>query len=218
MALFDSMAGSYDNFFGSVWGKEVLKYESSLIMKMIKPEPNLRVLDAGCGTGIFTEFLASAGMDVTGFDESPEMLKIAEKKETLKSVRLVRGDISKLPFESESFDRVLCTFVIEFIPDPQSVIDELKRVLKPGGILVLASLNLKGMCVKAKNRRLDKGLEGNVIFRSAEDIKKFGLQGATTDHCVYFLPTTKNMFRLKEWWGRLFFKRNGAVVVIRWQK
>ncbi|MEZ4812922.1 MAG: class I SAM-dependent methyltransferase [Caldisericia bacterium] len=56
-------------------------------MKMISPEAGLSALDAGCGTGVFSAFLVKAGMDVTGFDESPEMLGTASKKKSWKSVR-----------------------------------------------------------------------------------------------------------------------------------
>jgi ubiquinone/menaquinone biosynthesis C-methylase UbiE len=215
MALFDKTAGEYDSFFETKQGKAILKIEADMIMKMIKPEPNLRVLDAGCGTGIFTEYLVSAGMDVTGFDESPEMLKIAERKETLKSVRLVRGDIFKIPFESASFDRVLCAYVIEFIKDVKPVVAELKRVLKSGGILVLATQNSKGSW--AESRKGDEFWD-NATFRTAEEIRNLGLEDAIINHCIHFPPTTKSLFGIKEWCGKISSKENGAVVVARWQK
>ncbi len=214
MALFDNFASDYDSFFNTSLGRAVLETEKNLIMKMISPEAGLSALDAGCGTGVFSEFLVRAGMDVTGFDESPEMLGIASKKKSLKTVRMVRGDINKLPFDSDCFDRVLCAFVIEFIPDAKQVISELKRVLKPGGILVVATLNSDGAWAQS---RKDDEFWNNATFRNEKALKEIGLEDAEFEQCLFFPPNTKRFFKLADWSARI---KNvpGAVVFSRWEK
>lgn len=214
MALFDNFASDYDSFFDTPMGSAVLATEKDLIMKMVSSEPGLSALDAGCGTGVFSEFLVKTGMDVTGFDESPEMLGIANKKPTLKNVRMVRGDINKLPFESNCFDRVLCAFVIEFIKNPKPVISELKRVLKTGGVLVIATLNSDGTW--AKSRKGDE-FWNNATFRNEKALKEVGLEDAEFEQCLFFPPTTKRFFRVADWSSKIHGEA-GAVVVARWEK
>lgn len=215
MALFDSVAGSYDSFFETHLGKAVYRAESRAIMSMLDPAPGLKALDAGCGTGVFTHQLVSTGMNVTGVDESREMLRIAENKPELRTVRFVRGDIEHIPFDAGSFDRILCGFVIEFIQDAKRIITQLKRVLKPGGILVVSTLNSRGAW--AESRKGDPFWD-KAIFRSVDDTRKLGLEDATFTYCVHFPPTARFMLGLRESIGRFRNSNCGAVIVARWQK
>ncbi|MDQ3914249.1 MAG: methyltransferase domain-containing protein [Actinomycetota bacterium] len=78
-------------------------------------------------------------VELTGIDLSPEMLEIARERsaELGKAVDLREGDAHNLPFDDESFDTVVCTYSLCNIPDPQRAVDEMKRVLKRGGRLIL---------------------------------------------------------------------------------
>ena len=95
-------------------------------------------LDAGCGTGLFSAGAAARGAAVTSLDVGEGLLsKVAEKCD---SVRVV-GDVQHLPFDDQSFDIVLSTEVIEHLRSPATGVQELARVLRPGGTLVLSTPN-----------------------------------------------------------------------------
>lgn len=99
------------------------------------------VLDAGCGTGYGTRLLAAAGArEVVGVDIARAVLDTvaADMPET---VRLQVGDVRKLDFDDDMFELVVCFEVIEHVEDPSTVLDELVRVLAPGGLLMISSPN-----------------------------------------------------------------------------
>jgi SAM-dependent methyltransferase len=100
-----------------------------------------RVLDAGCGMAYGSTLLANAGArEVVGVDKDKSI--IAELAPSLPSnVSLEVGDVTSLSFEADSFDLVVCFEVIEHVPNPGAVLDELKRVLRPGGLLVVSTPN-----------------------------------------------------------------------------
>jgi len=97
-----------------------------------------RFLDAGCGTGLFSQAAAARGAEVTAMDVGPNLLARVEAKCRCETAV---GDVLALPFPDSRFDIVLCTEVIEHTPQPGTAIDELARVLRPGGTLVLTTPN-----------------------------------------------------------------------------
>jgi len=110
-------------------------------------EPGDGVLDVGCGPGNFTRDFArlvgASGLAV-GFDASPTMLARAVRdrdgEEGSAPIAYVRGDAGRLPFRDESFDAVCCFAALHMLPEPWTALDEMARVLTPGGrIAVLTS-------------------------------------------------------------------------------
>jgi SAM-dependent methyltransferase len=100
-----------------------------------------RVLDAGCGTGYGCRLLASGGArEVIGVDIATSVLETVAPSMP-DSVRLQAGDLRKLEFADDSFQLVICFEVIEHFEDPVLVLDELARVLVPGGLLLVSSPN-----------------------------------------------------------------------------
>lgn len=99
----------------------------------------LRVLDVGTGPGIVANLLSGLGHDVTGIDASGGMIKKARLNcEALhNAMHLVRGDGEVLPFSDESFDAVVNRYVLWTLPQPERALTEWKRVLRPGGRLVI---------------------------------------------------------------------------------
>jgi SAM-dependent methyltransferase len=100
--------------------------------------PGSRVLDVGCGDSIFPVYLASRGHRVTAVD-----LEFTTNLGKLHGVPTgyVRGDLSALPTIDDQFDAVFCISVIEHLPEPRIplAMQEMRRVLKPGGRLLLTT-------------------------------------------------------------------------------
>ena len=100
-----------------------------------------RVLDAGCGAGYGTELLNQAGAaNVVGVDVSEAALTLA-RAAVSDGVTCEPGDVAALSYPDDSFDVVVCFEVIEHVEDPERVLDELRRVLRPDGLLLLSSPN-----------------------------------------------------------------------------
>ncbi len=93
--------------------------------------PNAPILDAGCGTGLNLRHLPEGS---TGIDINPRNIELLRKR--LPNHTVVEGDVEALPFADASFGTVLCTEVIEHIPDPSAALAEYRRVLQPGGVLI----------------------------------------------------------------------------------
>jgi ubiquinone/menaquinone biosynthesis C-methylase UbiE len=96
-------------------------------------ETGNRVLDVGCGDGYGTYKLHELGYKAVGADLSVEM--ITKAKERLFDIPFFQADIGDLPFQSNSFDAILCINVLEWTETPALALKELRRVLKPGGFL-----------------------------------------------------------------------------------
>ena len=122
-----------------------------------------RLLDIGCGTGLSTRLLQQAGYETAGVDLSPLFLAV-EKKE-FPQTDLAAADAFQLPFASQTFDAVVAFEFIEHIPDIPRLLDEILRVLKKNGTIVIHSPNLLSPYLPAFDLlRLCLGKEGRPVF------------------------------------------------------
>lgn len=103
-------------------------------------EKGSSVLDLGCGTGLSTHLLNQNGYQTTGVDLSPLFLQV--EKANHPNTDLLAGNALQAPFPSGAFDAVVAFEFIEHVPDIPALLDEAKRLLRPGGFLVLHSPNL----------------------------------------------------------------------------
>ncbi|WP_025272382.1 class I SAM-dependent methyltransferase [Haloglycomyces albus] len=96
-------------------------------------------LEVAIGTGLNIPHYPS-DVDLTGVELSPRMLEIAQNRAAQASLRtdLRIGDAQKLEFADDTFDTAVCTFSLCTIPDDRAAVNEMIRVLKPGGLLLLA--------------------------------------------------------------------------------
>jgi SAM-dependent methyltransferase len=120
--------------------------EFELTVSMLDPMPGSRVLDVGCGPGNYTRRLAHVASDglVVGLDASAAMLAAAVRRSADPRVSYVRADCVSLPFRSDAFDAVCSVAALYLIPDPMSALDEMIRVLAPGGGLAISASCAKG--------------------------------------------------------------------------
>ncbi len=144
--MFAAIAGKYDlnnrvHSFGldQAWRRAAVR---SADLK-----PGDIVLDVACGTGDLTRAFADGGAaKVTGLDFTPEMLQIARQKRLAPAssasqqqeiINYVDGDATRLPFQDASFDVVSIAFGIRNVSDPAAALGEFRRVLRPGGRLII---------------------------------------------------------------------------------
>jgi ubiquinone/menaquinone biosynthesis C-methylase UbiE len=107
----------------------------------VLPHARGLVLDVGCGTGVLLERLAGRG-EAVGLDLSPDMLAKAAQRQDKRGFRapLVCGDVQHLPFRDGAFESVVSTFAINAVPDLESALREMLRVLRAGGSLAFISV------------------------------------------------------------------------------
>ena len=99
------------------------------------------VLEVGCGLGVFSEVLSGLGGNLTATDLSEKLVKIASERAGCKGQAADALNLDSV-FEPESFDIVLSSECIEHTPDPDRAVEQMIKVLKPGGLLSLSSPNL----------------------------------------------------------------------------
>jgi SAM-dependent methyltransferase len=98
-----------------------------------------RVLDAGCGRSLFTEVRPDWPFAIVASDVDHDLL--ASRKTAFPKVRWLQGDAQPLPFRDVAFDALFAGELIEHLPDPAPALREFRRVLKPGGALILTTPN-----------------------------------------------------------------------------
>jgi ubiquinone/menaquinone biosynthesis C-methylase UbiE len=100
------------------------------------------VLEAACGTGQGLGLLARSARSVTGLDLDPKLLGLARATyATRPEVRLVAGNAEDLPFPEQSFDVVILFEAIYYLPHPEAFVKQAKRVLRPGGVVLVCTAN-----------------------------------------------------------------------------
>ncbi len=107
------------------------------LLDAAKPAPGMVVLDLCCGHGNAADALVQAGATVAGLDFSAAMLARARRR--VPKATFVEGDARSLPFEDNHFDAVVCNVGFGHLPDPDAVLSEIARVLRPGGTAALTS-------------------------------------------------------------------------------
>ncbi|MEK7377026.1 MAG: class I SAM-dependent methyltransferase, partial [Candidatus Margulisiibacteriota bacterium] len=129
----------YENWFNSLIGRYAEASEKRLIAKHLKINYGDRILDIGCGTGRFTSNFIGQGAEVHGLDSSWEMVRFAEDK--YPGIEFKVGEAESICWPDNYFNVVVAITALEFISDPQKALFEMKRVLKPGGSILIGALN-----------------------------------------------------------------------------
>jgi ubiquinone/menaquinone biosynthesis C-methylase UbiE len=123
-----SYAQHFDGAFGRRFAEKAL--DALVVVR------GARVLDVACATGIFARLaahVAGSGGRVVGVDPSPVAIETARRIDITSNVEWVRDDLAALPFEDASFDVVACQHALHRFDDPVHIIEEMGRVLGPGG-------------------------------------------------------------------------------------
>ena len=189
--IFDHWSEKYDQWFETPVGKLVQGYERQLILRMLKPEHGEFILDAGCGTGVFTLELVERGAKVVGLELSRPMLIRAMVKNKGRCFIPVQGDMRNLPFAEAAFDKAVSVMAIEFIEDAKVAVEEMFRITKPGGTVVVATLNSLSPWAHRRGEAGKKGhpLFRHAFFRSPEEMAQLSPVQGIVETAVHFEKT-----------------------------
>lgn len=193
MNIFDNatVAANYDNYYETEFGKKVDEIEKNMMLEHLQRIPVKSMLELGCGTGHWSRFFAEQGFNIMATDSSKTMLRHAQKKNH-PNITFHRADADNLPFENQTFHVVSSVAMLEFVEDKQKVFDEMYRVLKPGGWLLLGCLNESSELGKTKHNN-EVYQHGN-FFTAAElenYLIRFGTPKLTRG--VHFNPSFEIM-------------------------
>ncbi|HEA83726.1 MAG TPA: class I SAM-dependent methyltransferase [Thermodesulfobacterium geofontis] len=223
MKYFDKIAKVYDSWYTTKTGSYVDKTEKELVLSLLKIKKGFS-LDLGCGTGNYTLELHKKGFEVIGLDSSKEMLKVARKK--VPELLFINGDAYFLPFKDQVFNLVVSITMFEFIKEPTKVMKEIYRVLKPGGEVLIGTMNGRSLWFLFKRI---KSLFVETAYRYArfytpKELKNFcqkaGFKNIETRGIIFFpsfFPFTQLAFKLDRKLNRIF-KNFGAFIVVRAEK
>jgi ubiquinone/menaquinone biosynthesis C-methylase UbiE len=138
-----------------------------------------KILDAGCGTGQTSCFLAKAfSCEVYAIDDHPEMIKIATRqcKEEKNSVKISKGNIEKMPFPNQTFDYIIAESSTAFT-DISKTLQEYYRVLKAGGVLLTIDMAAEQELSKAEKAEIMDFYKMKDLLTELEWIKAIDLAG-----------------------------------------
>ena len=134
MSLFAPLGKSYDRVGAILSFGQDPRWRRFLVSRI--PRDGGHVLDVATGTGLVADLLVRAGHQVTGLDQSPEMLAQARAR-FADGIELVEASAESLPFPDRAFDHLTVTYLLRYVDSPGAVLRELARVVKPGGTLAM---------------------------------------------------------------------------------
>ncbi|MCX5917190.1 MAG: class I SAM-dependent methyltransferase [Deltaproteobacteria bacterium] len=219
--LFDDWPDRYEKWFTAPIGSLVKRVEWELILDLLRPGAGEFILDAGCGTGIFTLDMLSCGARVVGLDLSLSMIRRARQKARNSRLRVISADILNPPFPENTFDKAASITALEFIPDGQEAVKELFRVTRKGGTVVVATLNSLSPWAERRREEGRKGhpLFSKAFFRSPEDLLALGPAEGAIRTAIHFCKEEdpERAARVEEE-GQRKGLNTGAFLAARWFK
>ena len=190
--VFNQFYKDYDEWYESVPGAYVDQVETSVLWELLNPIAGMEILDVGCGTGHQSMKLAHLGCRVTGIDIASNMLKEAEKKNQCESlaVDFYEMNCEQMNFADDSFDAAISMAALEFIQNPCGAFDEMRRVVKPGGSIVIGTIQKGGHWAKFYESEAFLGTAfAFARFLSLDDMYKFDKIGFDTfKECLFVSP------------------------------
>ena len=164
-------AESYDDWYATPKGSRIARAEEALLGQLLAYLQGIHTaLDIGCGTGHFTCWLASQGLEATGLDRSAAMLAVAEERSP--GIHYTRGVAEALPLADRSFDLAAFVTSLEFVANQERALLEAARIARRGLLLgVLSLASPLGMYRKALSRLRPSH------YRHARFFTPWGLEG-----------------------------------------
>jgi ubiquinone/menaquinone biosynthesis C-methylase UbiE len=163
----------------------------SLIRRQLSTDA--RVLDLGCGTAAIASVLSESGFRVTACDIAEEMIEAGKRIHVASPIEwcLLPGDWKRLPFEPCTFDAIIASSILEYLPDVSGVLRECQRVLIPGGIMIATVPNPHTLL-----RKLERLLRPLAV--GLEQLRAWNRVGKLKSYTTY-LKCSRNRMSLDEW-------------------
>lgn len=176
--VYDLMDKPMDLMTPEIWRSEILRQACG------------SVLEVGVGTGKNIKYYPD-DLNIISIDFSDNMLeKAKDKAKTLnKNVQIKKMDVQDLDFQSESFDFVFTTYVFCSVPDPVRGLEEIRRVLKPGGKLIMlehvrSKRKILGWIMDRLNPFVVRMIGANINRNTVENIEKAGFKNIQVENRV----------------------------------
>lgn len=220
---FDKKAASeYDSWYETKLGSFVDEVETKTAFELFQPKKGEKVLDIGCGTGNFSIKLAEKGAEVVGIDVSEPMLAKARKKAENKNlnIKFYKKDVTNLDFADNSFDAVFSMAAVEFIDNLEKAFNEIKRVVKPGGKILLGTITKDSEWGKIYQKQAEKedSVFNNAEFKNPEDLEELDRENLIkTKECLFVGPNTPDEKVNWKEEKRLTGEKKGGFFCILWQ-
>jgi ubiquinone/menaquinone biosynthesis C-methylase UbiE len=215
-------AVEYDNWYQTKMGSFVDQVETKAALDLFQPQSGENILDIGCGTGNFSLKLAKKTCRVTGIDISQPMLdKAAKKAKKLDlDIEFKKGNALNLDFEDNHFDSVFSMAAVEFIKDLEAAFVEMKRVVKPGGKILIGTIRKDSDwgSLYIKQAQKDGSVFSNAVFREPKDLKKLDLDNLVKIKECLFIPPDYPEEKIN--WdeeNRLAAKKKGGFICALWE-
>jgi len=202
---YNVVAADYRKNESYAYSKEIIKDVTELLFFCVDSAPsNKSFLDFGCGSGFLTEIVFKRHIfrNVTGIDISPEQVRLFNKKFTNDNFKAIVSDIADTGLKSNSFDAAGCYSVLHHIYDYKATINEITRVLKPGGIFYCdfepnrKFQQLMYIPIKIRRKIIDKPPAGlDKLERIAEYHNTYN-PGIDKDHLVTWLCSNYEVLKI----------------------
>jgi SAM-dependent methyltransferase len=213
--MFDVSDSAYDNFMG--------RYSVRLapaFAEFAGVQAGQHVLDVGAGTGALTAELSRRGARTAALDPSPSFVASLERR--FPDVDIQAGPAEDLPWPDESFDAALAQLVLTFMSDAPAGIEEMRRVVRPGGVVAACMWDLEGMEMLAAVNRTQRAFPGDgetperrTTYRSRESIEGLFVRDGLTDVRTELLDVHAEYSGFDEFWSAL---ADGAGPAGAWMK
>jgi len=131
-SFWNRWAGRYDSFMRAsepLYDRVAQRMKKRLNRDMV-------VLELACGTGMISQRIVGSVRSLEATDFSPEMIAQAKKHNASSRLHYSVADATRLPYEADSFDAVVIANALHVMPQPEKALEEIRRVLKPGGLLL----------------------------------------------------------------------------------
>lgn len=186
--LHEAIADDYRERYGFPFSSFYNHYWNDRIIGLVPGDRKLRVLDLGCGTGFFLSDLVASFPDSYGLDLSQAMLGVAREKDAIRH-RLVAGDGTRLPFADGSFDVVLCRGSLHHLPNLNTALAEINRVLSDDGYLAFSEPSNGAFIIRLARKimyhlsdKFDEEDEGYRLQQLADLVASKGFHIRTMQH------------------------------------
>jgi ubiquinone/menaquinone biosynthesis C-methylase UbiE len=200
--MFEVSDTAYDNFMG--------RYSERLAPKFADfagVQPGQKVLDVGAGTGALTAELLRRGAEVAAADPSPPFVAALGRKFPDADTRAATAE--DLPWPDESFDAALAQLVLTFMNDAPAGVAEMRRVVRPGGVVAACMWDRQGMDMLAAVHRTQVALastgttEARTAYRSRDEIESLFTGAGFSDMQTELLEVEREYPAFDELWGTI---------------